>query len=126
MDHFAWVGTADPAAYFSVNAAIEFQKEHHWHEVRDACHKMAVWAAEEISGVAGTPRICSDDGFIQMCSIELPAGSFSRLGTQVWDDYRVEVPLVRWNGRELLRISIQAYNKAEDVERLRSALKDLL
>ncbi len=126
VDHFAWVGTADPAAYFSVAAAIAFQKEYNWREVRDACHKMAVWAAELISGVVGTPRISSDDGFVQMSSLEFPEGSISRLGTRLWDDYRVEVPLVRWNGREFLRISIQAYNKPEDVERLQSALKALL
>jgi selenocysteine lyase/cysteine desulfurase len=34
----------------------------------------------------------------------------------------VEVPLTKWDNREFLRISIQAYNSAEDVDRLVEAL----
>jgi selenocysteine lyase/cysteine desulfurase len=36
------------------------------------------------------------------------------------------VPLVRWNNREFLRISIQAYNSVEDLDRLVGALKAIL
>ena len=42
------------------------------------------------------------------------------------DDYRVEVPILSWNEKKLIRISIQAYNGSEDVDRLLSALKQLL
>ena len=50
----------------------------------------------------------------------------SKLGQHLWDEHRIEVPLVRWNERELLRVSIQAYNSVEDMERLEEALKVLL
>lgn len=126
IDYYSWMGTDDPSAYFSVSAAIDFQREHDWPRVRAACHGLAAHAAEGLSAVTGMPRICADDRFVQMCSIELPLGSIDRLGTRLWDEYRVEVPLVRWNEREFVRVSIQAYNSAEDVERLEDALKALL
>jgi len=49
-----------------------------------------------------------------------------RLGTRLWDEYRIEVPLVRCKEREFLRVSIQAYNSTDEIERLVDALKTLL
>ena len=126
IDHFSWTGTSDPAAYLSVSAAIDFQRAHYWPEIRRECHKLGVWTRERIVEVTGLPPICTTNQFIQMFSIELPAGSISKLGTRLWDEYQVEVPLVRWNDREFIRISIQAYNGRADVERLVTALEKLL
>jgi isopenicillin-N epimerase len=126
IDYFSWAGTTDPAAYLSVGAAIEFQREHNWPEVRKACHLLAAQAAERLAAITVMPRIGGDDSFVQMFSLELPPGSIARLGTSLWDDYLIEVPLVRWNDHEFIRVSIQAYNHAGDIERLENALKSLL
>jgi isopenicillin-N epimerase len=125
IDYFSWTGTSDPSSYLSVPAAIDFQRLHQWPRVREACHSMAVWARDRLLALLGTPPLCDDDHFVQMCAVELPQGSIERLGTRLWDDYRVEVPLIKWNGRELLRVSIQAYNCPEDVDRLIEALTEL-
>ena len=126
IDYFSWTGTTDPAAYLSVSAAIDFQHSHDWQGVRRECHEMAIWARERLSEVLGTPQLCSSDQFVQMFSVELAAGSIDRLGTRLWDEYQIEVPMVRWNGREFMRVSIQAYNRVADVERLVAALKTIL
>jgi isopenicillin-N epimerase len=126
IDYFSWMGTDDFSAYLSVGAAIDFQRDHNWPEARKACHRLAVWARERISGITHMPQICADDRFVQMFSVELPTGSIDRLGTRLWDEYRIEVPVVRWNDREFIRVSIQAYNGAEDIDRLKNALKALL
>jgi isopenicillin-N epimerase len=123
LDYFTWPGTFDPAAYLSVPAAIDFQRQWDWPSVRQACHKLAVASRKRLENVAGMPSISSDDNYVQMCAIELPAGSIEKLGTKLFDEYKVEVPLTRWNNREFLRISIQAYNSEEDIDRLVSALK---
>jgi isopenicillin-N epimerase len=46
--------------------------------------------------------------------------------TRLYEEYRVEAPLIAWNGQVLLRISVQGYNTQEDVDALVSALKALL
>jgi len=38
----------------------------------------------------------------------------------------VEIPLIRWNGRQFIRISIQGYNDERDVDALLAALKVVL
>jgi isopenicillin-N epimerase len=126
IDYFSWVGTADPSAYLSVGAAIDFQREHDWPEVRKACHALAVWSRERLIELTGMPPVCPDDRFAQMFSFELPPGSLDKLGTRLWDEHCIEVPQVRWNDREFLRVSIQAYNSQQDLERLIAALKACL
>jgi isopenicillin-N epimerase len=126
IDHFTWLGTADPSAYLSVPAAIEFQSQWDWPRVREACHALAVEGRRRLEEVTGMPTLSPESNYAQMCAIELPAGSIEKLGTRFFDEYKVEVPLTRWNNREFLRISIQAYNSAEDVDRLVEALGRLI
>ncbi len=126
LDYFTWVGTGDPAAYLSVGAAIDFQAEYQWPQVREACHQMALWARNRLTSLVGTSPICGPDHFVQMFSVDLPPGSIDRLGTRLWDDYRIETPLLHWNDHEFLRVSIQAYNSMDDLLRLESALKALV
>ena len=45
---------------------------------------------------------------------------------RLWEEFRVEVPIFEWQGRPLVRVSIQAYNQPQDVDRLLEALRQLL
>ena len=40
--------------------------------------------------------------------------------------FRIEIPLILWNGRKLIRVSVQGYNTRRDVEKLVEALGELL
>ena len=37
--------------------------------------------------------------------------------------YKIQIPFMKWQGISLLRISIQAYNRRDDVYKLLDALK---
>ena len=65
------------------------------------------------------------DTFGQMASFELPPGDPGELQRRLWDEHRIEVPCFDWNGRPLLRLSVQGYNTEDDVSRLVSALASL-
>ncbi|MFN8481967.1 MAG: aminotransferase class V-fold PLP-dependent enzyme [Anaerolineae bacterium] len=126
QDWFGWMGTDDPAPYLSVPAAIEFQCEHNWPLVRQECHRLTAWTRERVAELTGMEHICPEDWFGQMCVLPLPVGTLDKLGTRLWDEYRIEIPQMRWNGREFVRVSIQAYNSQADVEKLIDALKSVL
>jgi isopenicillin-N epimerase len=120
VDEHEWQGTRDPAAYLSVPAAIGFQAEHDWPRVREECHELLREARRRIEDLTGLPGICPDspEWYTQMAAFPLPACDAGALQRRLYDEYRVEVPIIEWNGRQLARVSIQGYNTAEDVEAL--------
>ncbi len=128
VDHHQWWGTRDVAAFLSVPAAIDFQARHNWSQVRLACHELARQTAQEIVRLSGQPSLYADDGwYAQMFTAFLPSGTdVTVLKTRLYQEYRVEVPLIEWNGYPLIRVSIQGYNTSRDTHRLIEALEALL
>jgi isopenicillin-N epimerase len=128
LDHLERTGTQDPAAYLTVPAAIAFQREHDWPRVRAACHLLARDARERIAALTGLPQIAPDSAewWVQMCTCPLPPIDGARLKERLWDDYQIEIPVSARSGRASVRVSIQAYNRPEDVDRLLEALTALL
>jgi isopenicillin-N epimerase len=62
-----------------------------------------------------------------MAAAQLPPGiDLVRLKSGLYAEYRVEIPLISWNGLNLVRISIQGYNSPEDVDALIEGLANLL
>jgi isopenicillin-N epimerase len=129
IDHHEWWGTRDIAAFLSVPAAIEFQKDHDWETVRGVCHELARDAQTRICEMTGIPPLHSDDPawFRQMAAAPLPPSTdIAVLKKRLYDEYRVEIPLTDWAGRKLIRVSVQGYNTSDDIDMLCLALRDLL
>lgn len=127
LDYFEQTGTDDPAAYLSVPAAIAFQREHDWPRVRAACHTLVREARRQVADLTGLEPICPDslEWFVQMATLPLPPACEPRLA-HLWERYRIEIPIIAWNDRLFVRISIQAYNSPADVERLLTALSEIV
>ena len=137
IDHHEWWGTRDVAAFLSVPAAIEFQEKHNWDSVRRECHKLAADSQRhlyELTGLAPlhsqTDSVRSDSGsawFRQMFTASLPADvDVADLKNRLYEEYRIEVPVLEWNGNKLIRVSVQGYNARQDLNRLHEALSRLL
>jgi isopenicillin-N epimerase len=129
QDYLGWTGTKDPAAYLSVPAAIQFMQVQHWEQVRQACHTLLRSAIERICAlVQMEPYYPLDsDLFHQMGIAPLPVNTdIAALKTRLYDEQRVEVPLIEWNGRKFVRISVQGYNTPQDLEALYTGLQSLL
>ena len=48
------------------------------------------------------------------------------LKERLYDEYNIEVPLIQWQDRQFIRISVQGYNTQEDIDTLVNSLKVLL
>ena len=127
-DYFDWTGTADPSAYLSVPAAIDFQAQHDWPSVRVACHRLVNDARARIAALTGLPHVVpdSDEWWGQMCVIPLPPCDVVQLQRRLYDEHQVEVPLLEWDNRPYVRVSAQAYNSPADIDRLVDGLAQLL
>lgn len=129
IDQHEWTGTRDIAAFLSVPAAIQFQQEHQWDDVTQACHHLLAAFRAQILSVTGQEPLHpnADTWYRQMAAYPLPPHTdLSVLKARLYDDYRIEVPLIAWNGHQLLRVSVQGYNTHRDLLRLRNALAALL
>ena len=129
VDHHEWWGTRDIASFLSVPAAIQFQQDHDWVKVRTACHELVKHAQGKICDLTGLAPLHSsaDSWFVQLASAPLPADTdLAALKARLYGEYRVEIPLIAWKDKKLIRISAQGYNTEEDVSRLLLALSVLL
>jgi isopenicillin-N epimerase len=129
IDHNDWWGTRDHSAFLAVPAAIRFQQEHHWDEVRESCHQLVASAQQRICELTGLAPLhpSADAWFAQMAAAPLPADTDNLLlKNRLYDEYRIEIPLVEWNWNKLIRISVQGYNTKRDIDKLCKALTALL
>lgn len=128
LDVQQWTGTRDIAAFLSVPAAIEFQREHDWPSVRARCRELLVRARQTCAQITGMPQVCPDsrDWFEQMAVLELPPGTDRAVTKRaLYDRFKVELPVESWNDRALMRIAVQGYNTQADIDRLVAGLAAL-
>lgn len=155
IDEHEWTGTDDISAYLSVPEAIKFYEEHDWDAVRAQCHELVRYARDRIGAITNVtaqhiqpldhpttrptdyptiPHLCPDSPawFMQMATIPLPesvrieADGSAPLQARLMNEFKIEVPILGWQGKPYVRVSIQAYNSKEDVDRLAEALEKLL
>ncbi len=128
VDYHEWWGTRDIAAFLSVPAAIRFQQSHDWVSVRADCHQLLREILSDTERITGLRSFYPDDSwYVQAATALLPNNTdIVELKSRLYDEYKVEVPLVDWNGHKLMRVSVQGYNTSRDAERLHEALIHLL
>ncbi len=128
VDLLQWTGTKDPTAALTVPTAIQFMQEHDWDEVRRECHVLLRQAIERICSLSAMepPYPLDSNLYAQMGIAPLPLSNLALLKSRLYDEYRIEVPLVQWQDRQFVRISVQGYNTQEDLDALVGALEVLL
>jgi isopenicillin-N epimerase len=127
FDRTRWQGTRDVSAYLTVPEAIKFQKEHDWWTISAQCHDLAIDTMHRVCELFGLSPAAMPRFFGQLVIAPLPKGTNTvQLKTELYDKYRVEVPLTAHNDQAFVRISIQAYNTRADADMLLKALKELI
>jgi isopenicillin-N epimerase len=61
-----------------------------------------------------------------MATLPLPPCDAATLKVRLYDEYRVEIPVTAWGDVACLRVSVQGYNTRADIDRLASAVAELL
>jgi isopenicillin-N epimerase len=117
-----WQGTRDIAAWLSVPAAIAFQHRHAWPAVRARCHALGLALMHRVAARYGLPVIGSNDDFAQMVPLPVPYPDAEALRARLHDTQRIEVPVTSHAGRTFVRVSVQGYNDAADLQALERAL----
>jgi len=129
VDYLQWSGTKDPAAALAVPDALKFMDQYRWDQVRRECHDLLGQTIARICHLTSLPLPypIDSDLYGQMGVAPLPATSdLVTLKYLLYDEFRVEVPLIEWEGRKFVRVSVQGYNDQSDMDALLAALESLL
>ncbi|MGI8423482.1 MAG: aminotransferase class V-fold PLP-dependent enzyme [Chloroflexota bacterium] len=128
VDEFEWQGTRDLAPYLAVPAAIRFQRDRDWPAVQRRCHRMAAWVRRAVLDLYSLEPVTPDskEWYSQMVAIPLPPCDVAHVKQRLLDAYSIEVPIMTWQGRCLVRVSVQAYTTKQDLEELVRALEVVL
>ena len=123
---FQWQGTMDMSAFFTVPNAIQFQKEHDWNNVRSRCFDMIIEARNRITEMTKLPKICPDNWLGHMATILFPIDDTALFKKTLYNDYKIEIPVMSHKNHTAFRISIQGYNSEADVDHLINSLEELI
>ena len=113
------------AGFLAVPAAIAYMEANDWQQVRKRCHRMARDGKRAVEGKLPTASLCPESfaWFSQLCPIRLPDDTdIGALNEMLRDRYRIEMPLLTWQGIKLARLSVQVYTQQREVDAAVAAL----
>ena len=133
---FAWTGTHDPSARFSVPESIRYLGsllEGGWPAVMARNRTLALAGRDVLCRALGIEQPCPDEFIGSLASIPLPDSSealippiyLDPLQNRLHDKHHIEVPIMPWqtHPHRVIRISCQLYNSLPQYELLAKALK---
>ena len=118
VDHHEWTGTRDISAFLTVPAAIRFMADNDWWTVAARCRQMLFEHHANLLAVTGGTGLspATPTWLAQMAAFEIATDDPQAFQKRLHDEHHVEVPIVRWNERSLLRVSVNAYNRPDDLD----------
>ena len=118
-------GTRDISAFLTIPRAIRFLEDHNWPTVAAACRTLVLENYERICAVLGSQPVCpvSEEFLGQMCSSPIRTSQPQALQRRLFEEFHIEVPVMVHGPHTFLRLSTQAYNSQEDIDRLITAME---
>ena len=128
LDYHQMQGTRDFSAFLTVPHAIAFMKEHNWAQVAADCRKLAHSNYQRFCALLGSAPLApvSDEFLGQMCSIPINTPQPEKLQRLLFDEYKIEIPVMRHEARTFIRYSINAFNSQADLDKLYDALVEIM
>jgi len=120
-------GTRDISAFLTVPAIMKFFKENEMEKRQAECRKTVLEQYPEFCELLHTKPLCtvSMEFLGQMCSIPIKTDKPLQLKEILYNDYKIEIPVMQRGNENYLRISYQVYNRLEDLEYLKETIKKL-
>ena len=120
-------GTRDPSAWLTVPAAIAFRKDNDWTGVADHCRQLAQDTARRLGELTGLAPLSSPEfSAPQMVAMPIPECDTAEIHKLLFERYRVEIPVFKWQDHHIARLSVQGYNSRPQMDKLIEALSELL
>tara|TARA_B110000014_G_scaffold216456_1_gene170573 strand:+ start:1847 stop:3025 length:1179 start_codon:yes stop_codon:yes gene_type:complete len=129
LDYHQYQGTNDVSAYLTIPEIVNFFKEHKWNKIQKQCHSLIL---DFLKNNQEQLETCSTnpEHLAQMLSFKVNKNSqllksifkspngIIEAQNKIFDYNQIRIPIIIWNQEIFTRLSIQAYNKPEDIEKL--------
>jgi len=124
LDYHQQQGTRDLSAFCCIPAAIDFMKEHNWDDVAAQCRQLVLKNALRFCNlVDAEPLLPLNDFFVrQLFSIPFRTQEPELLKSRLYNEFKIEIPVMRQGDKVFVRYSIQAFNTQQDLDRLEEVL----
>lgn len=128
IDEFEYQGTRDLAPFLSIPAALNFHKENVTLEFKDKIHLWLNYVKQRLTHILKTkPIVTVIPENMQMYAHPLPKNINGKvLKAELYDKYKIEIPVSTQNNVEYIRISLQLYNTKKDVDYFLDSLNSLV
>ncbi len=121
-DELLWTGTRDYSAYLTVPHAIEFFAKFDREKLDARNYELACYARRRLCELPGAEPVTPEgrEWFGWMVAVWLPSAysGFDTLQQRLWERYYIEVPIVQFAGRYLIRVSCHLYISTHDIDTL--------
>lgn len=127
LDYHQMNGTRDYSAFLTIPAAIEFMQQHNWLQVSAGCRKLVQQNAPAFCELLDATPLAPihDDFILQLFSAKIKTTEPEKLYRYFFDNYKIEIPVMRHGDKVYLRYSINAFNSQQDLDTLFAAIKEI-
>jgi len=127
LDYHQFNGTRDFSAFLTIPAAISFMEKYNWNKVSKTCKLLVKDNISRFNALLDTASLSpvNDEWIGQMCSFQIKCNDPVELHSILFDNYNIEVPVMRHRDKIYIRYSINAFNSQNDLDILLNALSEL-
>ena len=127
IDFHQTAGTRDFSAFLTVPFCIDFMEKYNWREVASECRTKTIQIASDFQKELGFDTIApiQEEFLGQMFSFPIHTTDPIHLKKQLYQRFKIEIPVTFQNGNYYLRFSFQVFNEEQDFNKLLNSLKIL-
>ena len=128
LDYHQTQGTRDFSAFLCIPKAIEFMQQYNWHNVAMECRQLVHDNAQRFCELVKSQPLApvNKDFILQLFSIPIRTKEPTALKNVLFNEYKIEIPVMPHGDQVYLRYSIQAFNTQADLDTLYHAVEDII
>ncbi len=127
LDYHQMNGSRDFSAFLTIPAALDFMKQHNWEKVAANCRHLVQSNADTFCNLLETVPLApvKDDFIVQLFSAAIKTSEPEKLHDLFFEQYKIQIPVMRHGDKVYLRYSINAFNDQDDMNKLFDAIEDI-
>lgn len=128
IDYHQGQGTRDFSAFLTIPNAISYMQQKDWHQVAKASRDLVKENAPRFLHLLKAQPLApiTNDFIAQLYAIKIKTLEPEKLKAYLYNEYKIEIPVMRHGNEVFIRYSINAFNSQEDLDKLYKALEQII